>query len=278
MIWRSVAKALLLPPTALLLIALVGLVLMPRAPRLGRALAWTGCGILFLLCVPFVAAVLARAWVGPLEPLDLSRGAKAQAIVVLASGIRHHAPEYGGETLSTATLERVRYAAHLVRFLPLPVLVSGGARDRGAPEALLMRQVLLREFGVQVRFVEATSRNTHENAQRSAAILRGARIHDVVLIAHAVDMRRAQAEFAAAGLTTVAAPIDLPPPLQPRLLDFVPGIAGLEGSWRVLYEMAGELARRVRVFVAAPAAAPVTGTAAGTPATAPSWPPPRHAP
>jgi uncharacterized SAM-binding protein YcdF (DUF218 family) len=243
MIVRALAKALLLPPTGPLLVALIGLILLRRAPRLGRALAWLGCASLLLLSVPFVAATLARAWIGPLEPLDLARAAQAQAIVVLGSGANRHAPEYGGETVGRYTLERVRYAARLAHKLDKPVLVSGGA-VRGRSEAQLM-QTALAELGVNARYVEARSRNTHENAQRSAEILEPAGIDEVVLVAHAIDMPRARAEFAAAGLRVVPAPIDLPQGAGDRPGDFVPGIGALNVSWRVLYEAAGDLVRRL---------------------------------
>ena len=51
-----------------------------------------------------------------------------------------------------------------------------------------MRQSLEEEFGVPVRWIEPESRNTHENAVRSAEILRAEGIREVVLVAHAFDM------------------------------------------------------------------------------------------
>jgi uncharacterized SAM-binding protein YcdF (DUF218 family) len=58
-------------------------------------------------------------------------------------------------------------------------------------------------------------------------------------------MPRARAEFAAAGLRVVPAPIALPQAAGDRAADFVPGLWALNVSWRVLYEAAGDLVRRL---------------------------------
>ena len=160
-IWvKAVLKAVILPPTGLLLLAVLGLALRRRKPRLGAGLAWTGVLSLLALSVPVVAALLMRALdlPGPFEP---DRAAGAQAIVILGGGTRRDAPEYGGDTLATLTLERVRYGARLAREIGLPVLVSGGSTYGGKPEAELMLDALLREFGVPVRWAEDRSRTPY---------------------------------------------------------------------------------------------------------------------
>jgi uncharacterized SAM-binding protein YcdF (DUF218 family) len=242
---RAVLKALLLPPTVLILAALAGLVVARRRPHAGLWLASAAVTALLLLSVPLVASSLSRAWVGALAPLDLSRPVAAQAIVILGSGVHEDAPEWGGDTLGVATLERVRYGARVARATRLPVLVSGGRVRSTAAEADLMRAALEDELGVPVRWVESASRTTHENAQRLARLLVPAGVTEVVLVAHAVDMPRAAAEVRAAGLRVVPAPIDLPRRGALELGDFLPGVAGLQTSWRVVYEMAGEAARRL---------------------------------
>jgi uncharacterized SAM-binding protein YcdF (DUF218 family) len=246
---KAVLKGLFLPPTGLLLVALAGLIVLSRRPRLGRVLAWLGVGGLFALSIPFVAGSLHRVYAGATDPVDFAQAARAQAIVILGSGVRRGAPEYGGDTLGRYTLERVRYGARLARETGLPVLVSGGALSSVSTEAELMRDSLEQELGVPVRWVEKASRTTHENAQRSAEILRGAGVSAVVLVAHDVDMRRARAEFESAGLHIVPAPLDLARSEDLRPMDFLPGIGGLSASCRVLYEAAGELVRRLDAAV-----------------------------
>jgi len=168
---KAIFKALVLPPTGPMLVALFGVLLLRRAPRIGRALVWTGALTLVLLCLPVVAGILARPF--DMKPLDLADAKRAQAIVVLGGGTRRAAPEYGGDTLGRRTLERVRYGARVARETGLPVLVTGGVLpDVQSSEAALMREALEREYGVPVRWAEDRSRNTRENARLSAPLLR----------------------------------------------------------------------------------------------------------
>ena len=239
-IWlKGIIKAIVLPPTGLLLLSLLGLGIRKRFPRSGIAMAWTGVLLLLILSLPVVAAFLVRS-LDTSAPFDSARASGAQAIVILSGDVRS-APEYGGETLGELTLERVRYGARVARMTGLPVLVSGGSVHGGVPEAALMREALERELGVRVRWAEEHSRTTHENALYSAAMLRGAGIRSVVLVAHSFDMPRARAEFAAAGIETFPAPTGIPSAKPDGLSDFVPGIAGLHTSYYALYEMLANL-------------------------------------
>jgi uncharacterized SAM-binding protein YcdF (DUF218 family) len=236
---KYLLKAAVLPPTGPLLVALVGLAIWPRRPRTGRALAFVGVGSLLVLSMPVVALLLGRS-LGTWEPLDLARAKSAQAIVILGGGIRRNAADYGGDTLATLTLERVRYGARVAQLTGLPVLVTGGTTENGETEASVMRVALEREYGVPVRWAEDASRNTHENAQLSGAILRRDGIARIVLVAHGFDMKRATAEFAAVGIETVPAPTGIRLQGAPASWrDFVPGVAGLQQSYYALYEILG---------------------------------------
>lgn len=242
---KFLLKALVLPPTGPLLLVLAGLALGKRGPRAGRALAFAGVASLLLLSVPFVASSLTRS-LGTWAPFDPERAASAQAIVILGGGVRRNAADYGGDTLGALTQERVRYGARVARLTGLPVLVTGGAPEEGATEASVMREALEREYGVRVRWAEAESRDTHENAVLSAKILAAEGIRQVVLVAHGFDMKRATAEFAAAGIETIPAPTGIRTDAPATWRDFVPGMAGLQQSYYALYEILGNLARPVR--------------------------------
>ena len=242
-VWiKALLKALVLPPTGPLLLSAVGLGILKRFPRAGRTLAVAGIVVSLALSVPAVAVALLRS-VDVSPPLNLERAKNAQALVILGGGTRRNAAEYGGDTMGRLTLERVRYGAHVAHLTGLPVLVSGGAPLGGESEAKLMRDALEREFGIAVRWVEDRSRNTHENAVQSAAILRGAGIDRVVLVGHGFDMPRAAAEFADEGIETIKAPTGIPAWDFDTPLIFVPSIAGLEGSYYALYEILGNLVR-----------------------------------
>jgi uncharacterized SAM-binding protein YcdF (DUF218 family) len=241
---KALFKALVLPPTGPLLLAATGLWLVGRIPRAGRAVAWTGVLLLLALSTPMVAFRLLTL-VDTSPPLDVERARSAQAIVILGGGIRRDAAEYGGDTLGHLTLERVRYGARVARAIGLPILVTGGSVFGGTPEAQLMRAALEGEFGVPVRWAETRSRNTHENAVRSAEILVAEHISRIVLVAHSFDMPRARAEFAAQGIDVIPAPTGIPRGEIDTPLDVLPSLAALQSSYFALYEMLGNLARWV---------------------------------
>jgi uncharacterized SAM-binding protein YcdF (DUF218 family) len=242
-IWvKAVAKTLVLPPTGLLLLALLGLFLRRRFPRGGVALAWSSIVLLLLLSIPAVATFLIR-FLDTSPTFEPSRASTAQAIVILGGGVRRNAPEYGGDTLGTLTLERVRYGARVARLTGLPILVSGGSVYGGETEAKLMQASLEHEFGLRVRWLEDRSRNTHENAQRSAEVLHAAGIERVVLVAHSFDMLRARAEFADAGIEIVPAATGARDSEPNTLLDYLPGMAGLRASYYAVYEICANLVR-----------------------------------
>jgi uncharacterized SAM-binding protein YcdF (DUF218 family) len=239
---KALVKALVLPPAGPMLVAMAGLLLSRRAPRAGRALAWTGAVSLVLLCLPLVAGLLARPFDAP--PVDLAEAKRAQAIVILGGGTRRRAPEYGGDTMARLTAERVRYGARVARQTGLPVLVTGGSLpDVQTSEAAIMREVLESEYGVAVRWAEDRSRNTFENARFSVPLLKADGVSTIVLVAHATDMPRARAEFAAAGLESIAAPTGLISHGRLVPMDFVPSAAALQASHDALYELLANLAR-----------------------------------
>ena len=106
-----------------------------------------------------------------------------------------------------------------------------------------MRATLEREFGVPVRWVETRSRNTHENALRSAEILAAEHIRRIVLVAHSFDMPRARAEFAAQGIEAIPAPTGIPNAQIDTLLDVLPSMAALQSSYFALYEIFANVVR-----------------------------------
>lgn len=244
LLWlKKLVTVCLLPPVLPLLPIIAGLLLMKRAPRGGLAVAWSGVALsLALIFPPAVGGLLRGLEIDP--PLDPAQAAHAQAIVILSGGKRIHAPEYGGETLNRLTLERLRYGARLARHSGLPVLLSGGTPNGQTPEAVLMQHSLMSDFGLRPRWLETASRNTHQNALFSALQLKAAGIERIVLVTHAVHMRRARAEFEAQGLNVTAAPTawlggpadgDDPWPAPP-------GANTAWAGWAALHEWLGLLA------------------------------------
>jgi uncharacterized SAM-binding protein YcdF (DUF218 family) len=234
---KLVVKSIVLPPAGPLLVALLGIAIARRWRHAGRLLAAAGVLTLFALSMPAIAVWLVET-LDTSPPLDPAAAQTAQAIVIPGGGVRRSAAEYGGDTLSTLSLERVRYGARLANSTRLPVLVTGGPVQGGDAEAVLMQRVLEDEFKVPVRWSEHFARSTHENAVYSAALLRNHGITRVILVVHSFDVPRARAEFEAAGLAVVVAPTGIPPSRAPDApLDFWPSASALQTSYYALYEL-----------------------------------------
>ena len=224
-----------------------------KRPLLAILLCVVGAGL--ALSLPLIAGSL----VGQLEvfpaipPAQLSSLAAGPpaAIVVLSAG-RRYAPEFGPalatESVDALSLERVRYAAYVARQTGLPILVSGGTLTPGQiPVALLMADVLGRDYGIKAKWFESRSTNTAENAIFSSQMLKQQGIGRVILVTHAWHMERARAAFLANGMSVVAAPtafygwghVNLP-------FDLLPNAAALRMSAYAIHEDLGIVWYRLR--------------------------------
>lgn len=196
--------------------------------------------VFYLAAVPITAAWLQRR-LDTTPPIDPGR-LDADVIVVLGGGRRRGAPEYGGDTLSANSLERIRYAALLHKRTGLPLLVSGGTgRDEGLTEAELMADALAHEFGVPVRWREARSRDTFENARYCALLLEPLALRKIALVSHTWHMPRAAAAFRRSGFEVVPAPTGGAPgvPVVSGLAAWRPRAASLCQSATACHEIAG---------------------------------------
>jgi uncharacterized SAM-binding protein YcdF (DUF218 family) len=216
----NLIAAFLLPPLNALLLVGLGWALWRHRLRLARGLVGSGALLLFALSLPVVGDAMLRTLEGEVVNAEALR--QAQAIVVLGGGRYREAPEYGGDTTGEATLLRLRYAAKLHRESRLPILVTGGKPDGGgASEAETMREALIHDFGVPVRWVEGASDDTRQNARLSAEQLKRDGVSRVLLVTHSWHMPRAVRSFATAGLAVTPAPtVFHREPLTP--LDFLP--------------------------------------------------------
>ena len=196
----------LLPPFNLLLTALLGWVLTPRHPRLGKSLLVASFLMLWICATPYVSDSALHLLEGEPKALD-TRSHPADAIVVLGGGTYFYAAEYGGDTVSEETLARLRYGATLQRTSGKPILVSGG-RPLGnkLSEAQQMKSVFEKEFNTLVQWTEDSSSNTLESARHTYQVLQQARINRIYLVTHASHMPRAARSFRAAGFEVINAP------------------------------------------------------------------------
>lgn len=232
---KTIFRQLVLPPAGPLLLAIAGLLLLQRRPRLGRTLVAIGLGSLWLLATPVIAGAITRL-AEHYPALDLARLDGAQAIVILGGGgARTWAPEYRGPAASAELLEKLSYGAYLARHTGLPILVTGYGIEADA-----MRATLRQNFDLTPRWIDAQAFDTYENARNAAAMLKRDRIERIILLTRATHMRRSVNEFSATGLAVVPAPIGIHTHEPTHAWDFIPSTEGLRMSYEVFYELVGE--------------------------------------
>ena len=244
-------EAWLLPPGGFLLLAALGAVLLRRRKVLGRVLISLSMIGLYALSLPLTTQWLMRSLeTYPALTANDLQAPRAQAIVILGAGRYAAAPEYGGDTVSALSLERLRYGARLHRLTGLPIIVSAGDPfERGViPEAVLMKKTLTEDFQIADVETEEQSRSTAENALYTKALLDEHGI-EIYLVTHAWHMPRAMHSFARAGIKTIPAPTgfaSMPAQDTPEVLRWLPNAHALSKSALALREMAGMGWYRVR--------------------------------
>jgi len=246
-IWEltNFTATLVLPPGLLIVLGLIGVSLLRVAPRFGRWLATGALVALYVLSMPVVGRALLQSIEAPyVDPAADRRGG---AIVVLGGGSYFRAPEYGHDTVSGATLERLRYAAHLHRRIKKPILVSSGNPVRADSTEGSQMQATLRDFGVMATWVEEGSKNTLENARLSYRILERSGIKTIYLVTNAWHIPRARLAFEHAGFTVIPAGTAFKTSVRLMLLDFVPTASGLNQSWIFFHEVVGIAWYRLRI-------------------------------
>jgi uncharacterized SAM-binding protein YcdF (DUF218 family) len=230
-----------------ILLALIGLAMVRAKMRFGAGLALGSLLALYVLSVPYVSKALVRSLETPYT--DPTRDRSPGAIVVLGGGSYHAAPEYDGDTVSPPSLERLRYAAHLQRRTGKPILVTGGNPAGGATSEGEQMKQALKDFGVNVKWVEGASNNTFENARLSQHTLKKAGVQSVYLVTHAWHMPRAKLAFERAGLHVVPAPLAYKTGTGVKVLDFVPSAFALGESYTFFHEVLGMLWYRLKFDV-----------------------------
>ncbi len=268
--WKPVLTALLLPPVPLLLAVLVGARLMLSRRGWGWLVVVLSVAGLWLSACTGFARVLEPLLLTASPPLRADRiaalrieappatgastghrrgghaGHSKVAILVLGGGVEPYAPEYGMSNLSSYSLESLRYGLWLGRETGWPVGFSGGTgwASRGdAAEADVAARIAAQEYGRPLRWVEAESRDTRENAARSLPLLQASGVRHVLLVTRGWHMQRAKALFDEAavgtGLHIEAAPMGLADKVDAPLLSWLPTSAGFERVRLVLREWLG---------------------------------------
>ncbi|MDB5955396.1 YdcF family protein [Ramlibacter sp.] len=242
--WKPVLAALVLPPAGPLLFALIGIALATRRRAAGLWLASVAIALAYLLATNGFGLLLARH-LAPATPVVQARELQqVQAIVILGGGVLPQAPEYGTPQLGPHSMERLRYGAWLARRSGKPLAFSGGLGWGNGPaqreaEASVARRVLQEDYGLTLRWTEDRSRDTAENADRSAQLLQPAGVHRIALVTSALHMPRALREFRRAGFEVLPAPTGFPSARGNAWLEWLPTPDGAVLCWTVIREALG---------------------------------------
>jgi len=241
----NLISSLLLPPLNLILLGFAGFVLLRRRPTLARVLIFVSLVFLGILSMPAVGNRL-LAQLEPYPALNPAHLPKADAIVILGAGTYFDAPEYGGDTVDSLALERLRYGARLARLTGLPILVTGGKPAGGKPQATLMQTSLEQDFHVPARWEESHSNTTWENARNSYALLAPTDIRRIFLVTHAWHLPRAVYSFEKAGFRVIPAGTGFALANKIRVMDFIPQPRGLQASYYAMHEAIGLIWYRLK--------------------------------
>ena len=243
---KLILSALVMPLASLVLVAVAGLVGAAQHKRTGLLLSAAASIGLWLLSCQAVSVWLARN-AQPQYPVVTAaqlKTSQVQAIVVLGGGIYPQAPEYGQAQLSPTTAARLRYGVWLARQTGLPVAFSGGVGLAGADdgvnsEASVASRTARQDYNFSLKWIENKSRNTAENAQLLATLLKKDGITRIALVTTASHMPRSILQLERQGFAITPAPTGFVLPDQPPWLQWLPSTDGIKESTRVLHEVLG---------------------------------------
>jgi uncharacterized SAM-binding protein YcdF (DUF218 family) len=244
---KSFIEALFLPPGLFVLVGVISLALCSRWT--GRLLFVLNLSALYLLSTPVVGTYLMRS----LEPSEVVSEAEIQAfrpqvILVPMSSRSTQAPEYGGQTVDSLSLERLRYAAYLQQRTGIPILLADEPKGEPGPSpAELGRRVLEREFQLSTAAVETADDVGIGGARASERLPERIRGRRVLLVTHAWQMRQLGDRLRAQGQEVLGAPTLITPPLtnarDPQ--HWMPRLWALGLSTRGMQQRWGELSSRL---------------------------------
>lgn len=255
-LFKTLLLALLLPPAPMLLLAAWGGWRLRRGRRGGGWLLAVGLLGVWFGATDAAGELLARATDQPaaLSParVDALSGQTDGAVLVLGGGVTHHVPEFGMAAPNALTARRLAYGVWVARRSGWPLAFSGGigwtAQRQRLTEADVVARVAAQDYGLPLRWAEARSRDTRENAAQTLPLLAAAGVKQVVLVTHAAHMRRAlrafEAEAAPLGLRILPAPVGRAADGLGSFLDWCPSSSGLEQVRYVVYEALGWWAGR----------------------------------
>ena len=210
--------------------------------RIGALAIALGALWLALCSAPTFATWLQRGLEQPYAQRAASGYPKVDAIIVLGGGKLPNDPDWDSDD---PDIQATRLSFGLQLFQDGR---AGTLLLSGADQALKMAH-RLQQQGVpaSVLIVESASRNTHQNALYSTAILRQRKLRDVLLVTSGIHMPRAEASFARQGVAVIPAPA--PDEYRGPSASWWPRRSALTLSARCLREYLGMWVYKMRGWV-----------------------------
>lgn len=253
--WKPLVDVLALPPVPLLLLLMIGIRLLARHRFTGFMVVLLGVSGLWLGSCGGTARFIQDHLLRPGPALTPERIARLRddakknpgqsAIVVLGGGRHTRAPEYGMSNLNTLSVARLRYGIWLSRETGIPLAYSGGVgwiQNGDIAEADIAARIAQREFNLPLKWVENTSRDTHENAGRTVPMLKADGITQMVLVTHANHIPRSLLHFKEIGggtMQIIPAPIEFDQSSYDELFAWLPTANGMRAVRHNLHELLG---------------------------------------
>jgi uncharacterized SAM-binding protein YcdF (DUF218 family) len=237
----------LLAPLSWALLLLLAAAILRRRPRLAWTLAGLGAATLVVASSgPVANALVRRAERG--APSTYRPEVVYDAVVVLGGMVDDAASRASGATELQAQVDRVLRGYELVRAgRARAVLLSAGLVSPApgdVPEADRLAAKLV-EWGIPAGqvVVEASSRNTRENAIESARVAAAHGWRTLLLVTSAAHAARALGCFRAVGLEPDVLPVDFRAG-DGRGESWLPRVYALDRSTDALRELAGRVVYR----------------------------------
>lgn len=244
---KEIVEILILPPGLFILAGIVSLGLCSRWT--GRVLFLLNLSALYFLSIPVVGTYLVHSLeVGQAVSDTDIQSFQPQVILVPMSDRYPEAPEYGGTSVDTGSLERLRYAAYLHRRTGLRILLmEESPTNTGTPLAATERRILEQEFRLPETAVTTASDSDRERAPPSGRPTDRLGAKRVLLVTHGWHMARMADRLRNQGLQVLPAPTAIVSPVpdaaDPR--NWIPRFWALELSYHGVRERLEELWSRL---------------------------------
>ena len=236
-----------MPVGVTLFLLLVAMLLLRKGKRqVGGVFVALAFVHLWVMATPIVGEGLYARVESAYPPVPLAQVPTANCIILLGGVVQAPAPPRVDIEFNDS-VDRVHKAAELFHAGKAPYLIVTGGNQPWSTaqksEAELIRDLLVQwKVPREVILLEASSRNTRENALYTKNAVDSIHCEAALLVTSAAHMPRAMAAFRAVGVSVTPVSTDVRAAKTDRLtaIDFLPDARALEMSSDAIREMVGQ--------------------------------------